>query len=143
MNRCPPNVWNAVRRDAAILEEQKIRYVLIGTAALAVQGIAVEVPDADFLVDKLPKVEAVDAPETEGSSRTDCVATVVDGIKIDHIDVKTKKLRKKGFLETPTIVVDGVNVAAVRTVMAIKKAAGRPKDIDFAFELASQVAEAA
>jgi hypothetical protein len=139
MNRCPPNIWAAIKKATALLDKEGVRYALIGTA------IDVPVPDADLLVEHdnlnaLPSELFLDSPANPSG---DGLSLEVDGTKIDYVDARDKDVRGMPHLDVPAIVIDGVKVATVRTVMAIKKEADRQKDRDLAFELASRIGGAA
>jgi hypothetical protein len=137
MNRCPMNVWNAIKKAAALLETQRIRYVLIGTAALAAQGIDVEVPDADLLVEEAPLDLVSD--DYVGEPSGDATSVLVDGVKVDYIDATDDDIAGAKYLDELAPMVEGVRVATVAVVMAIKKDASRPKDVAHAAALESQL----
>lgn len=137
MNRCPPNVWNAVKKATALLERERIRYALIGTAALAALGVEVEVPDADLLVESDPEVLPSELFLVTGGSVEDRLSIEVDGVKVDYVladDIGAEK-----YLDLDTVGVDGVHVATAAVVMSIKADAGRPKDVEHAKALAEQI----
>jgi hypothetical protein len=140
-----PKLWAVVKRCAALLQEQKIPYVLMGTAALAAHGIKPkDVPDIDFLVGERPLVKDTDAADgsiaAEGGSKGGKGAAYyfkLDGhhedpftsIKVDFVPADNPI--ETGFLQMHGVELDGVRVMSVDTALGIKRWKGRPKDVEF------------
>lgn len=116
-------------RDTIRAAAAKIRgdYVLIGTAALLMRGYNVDPHDIDFLVAK-PQLH-LDKGEREPASTADSVKSMEDGVPVDYVFADEVRVP---FLKAPGVeAIDGVRVAAVETILAIKVFAGRAKDHDF------------
>jgi hypothetical protein len=131
-------VWSAVKRAAAVLIEQKIHYVLMGTAALAAHGIKPrEVPDVDFMVERYPSPVPKDFEEllTANGSKDRGTYLVPSGefstdVKVDYVLAETSI--EKGFLNEKSVKVDDDIVAmTVDTALGIKRWKGRQKDFEF------------
>lgn len=120
MNRCNPDLWDAIKQSATLLENLNVTYLLIGSAALAAHGVNIEAPDADFLcLEKPGTMEQIKGGS--GGWHTD-----VGGWKIDHIFFDDGRL--DSFFGRASQVIDGVRVATPGTVMDIKRFADRAKD---------------
>jgi hypothetical protein len=133
-NLLPEPVWEVVKLAAANLAKAKIRHVLIGTAALAAQGVNVAADDIDFLCDdKMPPPG--DMPGTwESITKKQGYSTVVVAWKINGIMVDCVTEDKSGsdwrepYLNAEPLIIDGVRVAKGEDVIAIKRTANRDKD---------------
>jgi hypothetical protein len=126
-NLCPRPLWDAVRLATTTLNAEGINYVLIGSCALAARGLDVPVPDADLLVERDPDDSPGDVlPTSEGSGKSR-LSTKIDGNKIDYVNLETAAWLT-AFLSHPVLIIDGVRVASVADVIAIKKRANRKKD---------------
>lgn len=134
-----------IRKAAARLNAEGIRYALVGTAALVLHGCkGIDAHDLDFLCERGP----TPTPEEEaaacefddgdgghpltGDTASSGLRTEVDGVKVDYIDASESRKRKDlpprvEFLN-PTRVVQGVWIAEIADVIGLKRSADREKD---------------
>lgn len=151
-NKMPAEKWVIVKRAAALLEEHHIRYVLMGTAALAAHGIMPhEVPDIDFLVEKHPTGVLEDQAPSDSNSDGESgsyLFPILDGdtkeetgetIKVDFVPVDNPI--ENGFLVSKACAIDGVRCMTVENALGIKKWKGRKKDLEFVAALAADDAK--
>lgn len=165
--------WSVVKRCAALLTQQNIQYVLMGTAALAARGVKPkDVVDIDFLVKDRPTVGKSFA-KADGSGKgcaylvpfeeasdvtvdlffpnpfdvaTDADADFDDTPSIPSVKVDFVSVDnpvENGFLLTTADEVDGVRVMTIESALGIKRWKGREKDIEFFRLLEEQKSELA
>lgn len=125
-----------VRAASRILQEQGIRHVLVGTAALKFLdkmpfGRKFTAGDVDFLVDRPPRVE--NALPKSAVSVNGSVAVEINKVKVDFIVTNrfsANARMRKYFTKNPQIV-NGVPVAALEDILGLKASAAREKDFEF------------
>jgi predicted nucleotidyltransferase len=130
-----PEVDLALLQTASnILTQQGIRHVLIGSAGLKLRGMlpkGYQPQDADFLVTKAPYVK--EPLPKEDCSQSDSVAVKIGGVKVDFIVTNWRSNNsrmRKHFTKNP-IIVNGVPVADIEDMLALKATAARTKDFAF------------
>lgn len=116
-----------IQKAYALLRDEGIAGVLVGTAALQLLGYEVDAPDIDFLTDGRYPVAAL-TPENEDyhDLKRD---TRIDGTKVDYIGTDAySPTRSLYFHPEGAQVIAGVPVASLDDVVNLKHWRGRPKD---------------
>jgi hypothetical protein len=120
-----------MQRAWALLREEGIEGVLVGTAALQLHGYEVEAPDIDFLTDgRKPSVAQYVEDYTGGSTYH------LDNVKVDYIaEDAYSPARMLYFHPERAVRIAGILVAALEDVVGLKHWRGRPKDHATLFDL--------
>lgn len=119
-----------IQKAFALLREEGIRGVLVGTAALQLHGYDVAAPDIDFLVEHKPRAAA----EHEDRGYDAEVPFTIDGTKVDYVvhdapvPMDAAWRRDTFFHPDEAGLIVGVPVAPLRDVVGLKFWRGRPKD---------------
>lgn len=118
------------------MESEGCKSCLVGTFALAIQGINVGWSDVDFLCKSVPKFE--NTPE-----RYNLVIPAEDNhyqvgaesreIWIDHIEINLiyADVTRIQYWPSNPLIIDGVLVSPAKEMLQLKKAADRAKDRQF------------
>jgi hypothetical protein len=132
-----------IRKAYARLEAEKIRAVLVGTAALGLYGFSVDAHDLDFLCERGPaptpeeeKALEEGAPDhvLTGDVASSGLRTKIEGVAVDYIDAHEKKkdgTTRERFLTKCPATINGIPVADLDDVLGLKRSAGRAKDLYF------------
>lgn len=127
----PSMIWDIVNKAVEPLREQKIRFGVVGSAALWLQGYdKVKVGDIDVLVEKVPEGIGPSPYKEADAASVGSTAIEIDGVKVDYIFADETR---EAFLKLPFFYVGTypVPVLSPIDVLKLKRQAGRPKDFKF------------